>query len=163
MRSSSALAVLSPPRAALTFLSFRFLHGSEIAEDEFRVDDFDVAHRVDRAGDVKDVTILETANDLDDGVDFADMGQELVAESLTRAGALDQSGDVDEFENGRNEFLRFGNAGQHGQSLVGHGDDAAVGLDGAERIVGRLRVAGAGDCVKKSALPDIGKPDDASA
>jgi hypothetical protein len=54
-----------------------------------------------------DVVVLKTADDLDDGVDFADVGEELVAEPLARARALDQAGDVDELEDGGDDFLRF--------------------------------------------------------
>ena len=108
MRSSSALACLSPPRAALVFLSLRFCTASRSAQDELGGDDLDVAHRIDRAGDVVDVVVLKTADDLDDGVDFADVGEELVAEALARARALDQAGDVDELEDGGDDLLRFG-------------------------------------------------------
>jgi hypothetical protein len=60
------------------------LHRIEIAQDEFRVDDFDVADRIDRAGDMVDVVVLKTAYDLNDRIDFADVGQKLVAEAFTR-------------------------------------------------------------------------------
>ncbi len=81
------------------------LEGGEIREDEFGVDHLDVAHRIDRPGDVMDVRILKTTHDLHDRVHFADMAEELVAEAFARAGAFHQPGDVDELDCRRNDFL----------------------------------------------------------
>ena len=83
------------------------MDGFEIGEDELSRDYLDVAHRVDRAGDVMNVVVLETADDLDDRINFADVGEKFVAEALARARALDQPGDVDELEHGGNDFLGF--------------------------------------------------------
>jgi len=44
---------------------------------------------------VHDVFIVEAAHDVDDGVGFADVGQELVAEAFALAGASDEAGDVE--------------------------------------------------------------------
>ena len=49
------------------------------------------------------------------------------------------------------------------QPRVGHGDDADVGVDGAEGIVGRLRLAGAGDGVEQRGLADVGQSDDSGS
>ena len=78
-------------RARPSVFVLPLLHRGEIGQDQFGGDDLDVAHRIDRAGDVMDVVVLEAADDLDDGVDFADVGEELVAEALARARALDQA------------------------------------------------------------------------
>ena len=110
-----------------------------------------------------DVVVLEAADDLDDGVDFADVGEEFVAEPLPGAGALDEAGDVDELEDGGDNFLRLGDGAEFFQALIGDGDDAVVGVDGAEGIVGRLRLAGARDRVEERAFPDIGQTDDSGA
>ena len=48
-----------------------------------------------------DVGVLEAADDLDDRVDFADVGEELVAEPFALARALHQAGDVDELDRRR--------------------------------------------------------------
>jgi hypothetical protein len=44
---------------------------------------------------------------MDDGIDFADIGEELVAETLTLGGATHQAGDIDEFQAGGNDFDRL--------------------------------------------------------
>ena len=51
--------------------------------------------------DVGHVAVLEAAQHVGDGVDLADVGEELVAQALALAGAAHQAGDVDEFELGR--------------------------------------------------------------
>ena len=55
------------------------LDGFQVGKDEFCGDGFYVADGVDGAGDVVDVWIVKAANDLDDGVDFADVAEEFVA------------------------------------------------------------------------------------
>ena len=52
---------------------------------------------------------------------------------------------------------------QHLEPRVGHGDDADVRVDRAEGIVGRLRLAGAGDGVEQRGLADVGQTDDSSS
>ena len=63
--------------------------------------------------DVMDVRILEAAHHLDDGVDLADVGEELVAEPLALARALHQAGDVHELDGGRDDDVGLGDALQH--------------------------------------------------
>ena len=43
---------------------------------------------------------------VEDGVDLADVAEELVAEALALAGAAHQAGDVDELERGRDHLAR---------------------------------------------------------
>ena len=57
--------------------------------------------RVDLAGDVDDVVVLEAAHHVGDRVDLADVGEELVAEALALRRAGDEAGDVDELDRGR--------------------------------------------------------------
>ena len=56
-----------------------------------------------------DVLVLEAPDDLDDGVDLADVGQELVAEAFALAGALDQPGDVHELDRRGNDDVGLRN------------------------------------------------------
>ena len=61
-----------------------------------------------RARDMVHVGVLEAAHHLHDGVDLADVGEELVAESLALARALDQTGDVHELDRRRNDDVGLG-------------------------------------------------------
>ena len=47
------------------------------------------------------------------------------------------------------------------QARVGHGDDAEVGLDGAEGVILRRGLVRAGDGVEERGFPDVRKTDDA--
>jgi hypothetical protein len=148
---------------ALLVLLLALLHRAEIGQHQFRRDHLNVAHRINRPGNVMDVVVLETAHDLDDRVHLADMGQELVAQPLALARALDQPGDIHELEHRRHELLRFREIGELLQPLVRHGDNTGVRIDRAERIIGRLRLAGLRDCIEKRALPDVRQPDNSRA
>ena len=73
---------------------------------------------------------------------------------------VDEAGDIDELEGGGGVLLGVVHLGQHVEAMVRNGDDAGVGLDGAEGIVGRL-CACAGDGIKERGLADIGQSDNA--
>ena len=75
-----------------------FLRAGEVGEDEFGVDDLDVAHGIDRAADVVNIRVLETAHHLHDGVHLADVAEKLVAQALAAARAAHESGDVHELD-----------------------------------------------------------------
>ena len=83
--ASDAFASLSPPRASFSALSCGAGDGLEVGEHELGLDRLDVGDRVERAGDVDDVLVLEAAHDLDDRVHLADVLEELVAEALALA------------------------------------------------------------------------------
>ena len=65
-----------------------------------------------------DVRVFEAADDLDDGIDFADVTQEFVAEAFTLRGAFDQSGDIDEFDGSGNEDGGFGDGTKNFKTFV---------------------------------------------
>jgi hypothetical protein len=54
-----------------------------------------------------DVVVLEAAQHVHDGVDLADVGEELVAEAFALGGAAHEAGDVDEGDAGRDDLLRL--------------------------------------------------------
>jgi hypothetical protein len=81
------------------------LNRGHVGEDQLRGDDLDVTDRVDRSGHMVDVLVLETTDDLNDGIDLPDMGEKLVAQALALAGALDQAGDIDELDSRRDDFF----------------------------------------------------------
>ena len=140
-----------------------FFYGFEIGEHKLGVDDLDVAHRIDVAGDMMHVGVFEAANDLNDGVDFADMGEKFIAQPFPLARALDQTGDVDKFDHRRNDDIGLDHLLQRLEPGIGHGDHADVGIDGAKGIIGRLRFAGARDGIKQGRFADIGQTDDSSS
>ena len=83
-----------------------------------------------------DVVVVKAAQHVQNGVGLADIGQELVAESLTFRGPFHQSGDIHNLDCGGHCRLRLAHLYQTCQSVVGHSDDAHIGLDRAEGEVG---------------------------
>ncbi len=114
---------------------------------------------VDAAGDVDDVRVGEGAHHLADRVGLADVREELVAQALALAGALDDAGDVDEGHRGGHDPLAPEEVREHGQPVVGQRDDADVGLDRRERVV-RGEDVGLGQRVEQGGLADVGEADD---
>ena len=135
--------------------------GVEVGEEELGVDDVDVVEGVDAAGDVDDFGVVEAADDVADGVGGADVAEELVAEAFALGGAFDEAGDVDELHGGGDEGFGLDELGDFGEALVGHGDDAGVGVDGAEGIVGGLRL-GRGEGVEDRGFSDVGEANDSA-
>ena len=133
----------------------------EVGEDQFQVDDFDVAFRVDAVGDVNHVLVFEAADHVGDGIGFTDVGQELVAQAFTFRGAGHQACDVDEFHGGRQDALWIDDGRQGFQAWIRHRHDTAVRLDGAEgEVLGRD--TGFGQGVEQGGLADVRQADDAA-
>ncbi len=139
----------------------RLVDGGHVGERQFGVDDLDVTNRIDAAGNVHDVVVGEAADDMHDSVGFADVGEELVAETFALRGAGDQASNVHEFDDGRLYLLWLDDDRQLGETRVGHLDDANVRLNGAERVVGGVD-ARFGQGVKECGLANVGQTDDAA-
>ena len=131
----------------------------KVGHDQLRVDDLNVAQRIGRALDMRDVRVFKAADDVNDRVAAADVREELVAEPLALRRALDKACNVDELDDGGRELLGVVLVAQPFEPLVRHGHDADVRVDGAERVVvrGDTRVR---DGVEQSGLADIRQPDD---
>ena len=131
----------------------------DVGENQLHVDRFDVADRVNCRIDVDDIAVFKAADDVNDPVHLADVGEEAVAEPLALGGAADQTGDVDKFDDSRRHLVGLIHVRQHVEPVVGHRDNADVRVDCAEGIVGRFRFA-CGHGVEERAFPDIGESDD---
>src|SRR5690606_38349816 len=125
------------------------------------VDRLDVGDRIDPAGDVDNVVVLEAAHHVADRIDLADVGEELVAQPFATGGAGDQPGDVDELHRGRDDLLRVDDPGERVQPRIRHRHDADIGLDGAEGEVGRGD-ARLGQRIEEGRLADVRQADDAA-
>ena len=137
------------------------LDGRQVGQAELGLDDLDVGDRVDLAGDVDHVLVVEAAHHVDDRVGLADVRQELVSEALALGRAGHQPGDVDELDHRRQHALGLDDRRQRGQPRVGQLDDADVRLDGAERVV-LGGDAGFRQRVEKGGLADVGQAHDAA-
>ena len=148
-----------PALRGLFGLVYAALHQLHVRHYQLEVDYVYVARRIGAALDVDYVLVVKAAHHVDDGVGAADVLQELVAQTLAVAGALDQAGYVDELYHRRGVLLGVVHIAQEVQPLIRHGDDAHVRLNGAERVVRALR---AGICyrVEQCALADVRQTDD---
>ena len=88
------------------------------------------------------VRVLEAADDLHDGVHLADVAEEFVAETFARARALDEAGDVHEFDGRGDDACGLGDFGERFEPGVRHGDDADVRVNGAKGIIFRRAPCG---------------------
>ena len=115
--------------------------GFEVLQLQLIVDDFLVAHRVDVAVNVSDVVVVEAAQHMNDGICFADVSQELVAQAFALRRALHQAGNVNNLHRSGDNALRIAYLSQLVESLVGHGYHADVWFDGAKWEISRLRLS----------------------
>ena len=82
-------------------LELRFSTALEVGQHQFGFNDLGVGDRIDRPSTWVTSPIVEAAQHIGDGVDLADIGEELVAEPFALRGAAHQAGDIDEGQPGR--------------------------------------------------------------
>jgi len=99
-----SLGLLFASLGILLSLVLAALDGLHVGEDKLGIDHLDVRHGVDAAADMRDVAIFKAAHDVDDGIDLADMAEELVPEALTLAGTLHEACDVHELDRGGHQL-----------------------------------------------------------
>src|SRR5690606_15346250 len=99
---------------------------------QLRLHRIGVRHRIDAALDMGDVVILEATQDVDDRIDLADIGEELVAETFALGRTPDETGDVDKGNAGRDDFLGAGDLRDVSQARVRNSNLAGIRLYGAE-------------------------------
>ena len=131
----------------------------KVGKNQFQIDGLHIAQRVNATVDMDDIIVLKAADNVYDCIDLADMREKFIAEPLALGGAAHQSGYVDKFNHGRRIFLGMVHFRENVQTLVRHRNDAHVRVDGAERIVGRLR-ARVGQSVEQRTLADVRQTDD---
>src|SRR5947207_3118071 len=134
----------------------------EIGQHQFCLDRLDIADRIDTAFDMGDIAILETAHHMGDGIDFADIGEELVAESFALGGAAHQARNIDESEPSRDDLGALAYRRQPVEARIGNPYVTDIGLDGAEGIVRRLGRRRLGEGVEQSRFADIRQADNAA-
>ena len=157
--ANSTFASLSPERAPFCRRSARFLTRGKVRKNQLCGDDLNVPHGIDRARHVVNIPALKAANNLDDRINLADVAKELVAEPFSLACSLHETCDVNEFDGGRDDFLRFRKRRKLVQTLVGDIDDANIGLnrDRRESLLRELCACGL-PALKSVDLPTLGSP-----
>lgn len=109
-----------------------------------------------------DVVVFERSHDLADCIRLANVREELVAQSLAFARALDDAGDVDEGDGCRHDLVGVHKLGQYRQPFVGQWHDAGVRFDRGEWVILRKHVV-AGERVEHGGLAHIGQADNSDS
>ena len=117
--------------------------------------------RVDTTGYMDHFGVGEAAHDVEYGVGLANVREELVAETFTLAGAFDDTRDVDELHRGGNNGVGLDHRDDAIHARIGHGNNADVGIDGAEGIVRRWSLGGC-EGVEDSRFSHVGEADNSA-
>ncbi len=131
------------------------LDAGQVGETELDADDLAVTDRIHASGDMLHVGIVEAADHVHDGVNLANVGEELVPQPLSLARSLHQSGDIEELDRRGDRLLWLDDSCEGVESGVRDGDDAGIGFDGGERII-RHQCTGAGQGIEEGGLADVG-------
>jgi hypothetical protein len=142
---------------------FPFRDAFEVGEHELRVDDLDVANRIDGPRHVMNVRVVKTPDHLDNRVYFPDVRQKLVAEALSCACPFHQTRNVDKLDRRRNDDGGFGDTAQGLETGIRNDNRSDIRVDRAKGIIRRLSVPGACDGVEKCGLSDVGQTDDSGS
>ena len=126
-RTAPAISILVAGLAALDEVGDALLQAFEVGKEQLGLDGFRIGNWVDPVLDMLDVVVLEAAQDMDDGVHFADVGEELVAEAFALRRALHQAGDVDEGQLGRDDLGRAGDGGEFVEARIGTATSPTLG------------------------------------
>jgi hypothetical protein len=105
---------------------------------------------------MNDLTGFKTSYDMNYGVDFANVGKELVSQTLAFACPFDKTRYVDKVDRCMNDPAAFENFREVIKPPVRYADRSDIGVDGAKRSVFR-RSIGACERIEQSAFPDVGK------
>ena len=98
------------------------LNELDILDTELLADNLKITDGVDITLDVNDLGIIETSDDLEDGIDGADVGQESVSETSTSGGTTGQTSNVVDGKMSRNSRLGVVVLAQPVVTLIGNND-----------------------------------------
>lgn len=139
---------ISAGRGLLGDLCEAVFDSLEVFNLELRVDDLFVTDRVHATVHMDDIVVIKAAEDVEDGVSLADIGEELVAETFALAGTFNEAGDVHDFDRGRDDTFRVAELLEFFETFVRDYCGTDIRLDCAEWEIGTLGLAGA-DAVEK--------------
>ncbi len=77
----------------------------EVSQHQLGFNGFGIAHRINIVINMGDVVIIKAPQHMDDGIDFPDIGEELVAQPLTLGGPANKTGDIHKLKLGRDHLL----------------------------------------------------------
>ena len=129
----------------------------DILDAELFADDLEITDGIDITLDVDDLGIVEATDDLEDGVDGANVGQERVTETSTGGGTTGQTGDVVDGQVGRNLGLGLVLLAEPVEALIGDDDTGLFGVDGSVGEVGRVTEVALGNGLEQRRFTYVGE------
>ena len=96
-----------------------------------------------------DIAIFKTAQHMGNRINFSDIGEKLIAQSLALGRAAHKPGNINKAQTGRDALGGTGNIGEAVKAGIRHGDIADIRLNRAERKIGRLRAGGFGQRIEQ--------------
>ena len=129
----------------------------DILDAKLLADDLQVTDRVDITLDVDDLGIVEATDDLEDGVDGANVGQESITETSTSGGATGQTGDIVDGQVGRDLGLGLVLLAEPVEALIGDDDTGLFGVDGSVGEVGRVTEVALGNGLEQRRFTYVGE------
>lgn len=73
------------------------------------------------------VAVIKAANNVNDGVYFTDIGQKLIAQSLALAGALYQTGNINELDHCGSDLAGIVHIGKKTETKIRYGNHSTFG------------------------------------
>jgi hypothetical protein len=129
------LQALAASPGLLDELLERLLDELDVLEAELLGNDVQVTERVDITLNVDDLGIVESADDLEDGIDGANVRQEGVSETGTSGRTAGETSDIVDGQVGRNARLGVVVFTQPVEALIGDEDARLFWVDGGIRKV----------------------------
>jgi len=135
----------------------RLLGELDVLDAQLLVDDLEVANGVDVTLDVNDLGVIEATDDLEDGVDGADVGQERVSETGTGGCTTGQTSNVIDREVSGHLGLGLVLLAQPVEAVIGHDDTGLFGVDGSVGEVGWITEVALGNGLEQRRFTYVGE------
>lgn len=121
------------------------LNELDILDTQLLADDGQIPNRVDITLNVDNLSIIEAAHHLEDGIDGTDVRQERVTETGTGGSSAGQTGDIVDSQVSGHLRLGLVVLAEPVEPLIGDNDAGLFGVNGGIGEVGRVTQGGLGD------------------
>ena len=106
------------------------------------------------------IRVVEGSDDLEDRIDTADMGEELVPKSFPFTRTFHETSNIDEFDVRRDDLCTIHDSANLLETLIIHIHDSDIWLDSTKWEIRSLGCIGSCECVEESGFTDIRETDD---
>ena len=134
----------------------------KVGEHKLCVNRFGIGDGVNDPLNMGNVITFKAPKYMSDGINFANIRQELIAQAFAFGGAANQACNIDKAHSSGNDLRRAGNMGQLVQTIVGHRDVTNIRFNCAKRKIGRLGSSRAGEGIKKGRFANIRQPNNST-